>query len=118
MLSSVICGMNALPGDTGTVLVFLGDQPGISPGVTDTILEAHHASPHGIVIPVTNRRRGHPLLVDFKYKGAIGKLDPEKGLRDLMHQFPEDVLEVEMDTPGILLDIDTPEEYSIAKKLI
>jgi molybdenum cofactor cytidylyltransferase len=118
MLSSVICGMNALPDDTGTVLVYLGDQPGISPRVTDTLLEAFHESICEIVIPVTNQRRGHPLLVDFKYKSEIEKLDPEKGLRALMLQFPEDVLEAEIEAPGILLDIDTPEEYSIAKKMM
>jgi CTP:molybdopterin cytidylyltransferase MocA len=116
MLSSVVCGFNALPDDTGAALVFLGDQPGISPGVTDAIIKAYNESLHGIVIPVTNHRRGHPLLVDIKYKKEIGRLDLENGLRALMHLFPEDVLEVEVDEAGILIDIDTPEEYSLAKK--
>lgn len=118
MLSSVICGFNALPDDTGTALVFLGDQPGISPKVTDQVIEAYNQSLHGIVIPITSHRRGHPLLVDFKYKREIGRLDLEKGLRALMHHFPEDVLEVEVDDAGILMDIDTPEDYSNAKKTV
>ncbi len=118
MLSSVVCGFNALPDDTGTALVFLGDQPGISPKVTDRVIEAYNQSLHGIVIPISNHRRGHPLLVDFKYKREIGRLDLEKGLRALMHHFPEDVLEVEVDDAGILMDIDTPEDYSNAKKTI
>lgn len=116
MLSSVMCGFSALPDDTSTVLIFLGDQPGISARVTNAVIDAYNESLHGIVIPVTNHRRGHPLLVDFKYKREIGRLDLEKGLRALMHHFPEDVLEVEVEEPGILLDIDTPEEYTIAKK--
>lgn len=118
MLSSVICGFNALPENTGTALVFLGDQPGISPKVTDRVIEAYNQSLHGIVIPITNHRRGHPLLVDIKYKREISRLDLEKGLRSLMHQFPEDVLEVEVDDAGILTDIDTPEDYLKAKKAI
>jgi molybdenum cofactor cytidylyltransferase len=64
MLSSIVCGFKALPDDTGTALVFLGDQPGIPPGVTNAVLEAYNESLHGIVIPVHNHRRGHPLLVD------------------------------------------------------
>ena len=68
MLSSVICGFNALPDDTGAALIFLGDQPEIPPRVSNAIIEAYNHSLHGIVIPVTNNRRGHPLLVDFKYK--------------------------------------------------
>ncbi len=118
MLSSVMCGFNALPEDTGTVLVFLGDQPGIIPGVIDAVIEAYNDSLHGIVVPVSNHRRGHPLLVDFKYSKEIERLDLEKGLRTLMHHFPEDVLEVELDEPGILIDIDTPEDYSKAKNRV
>ena len=116
MLSSVVCGFSALPDDTSTALIFLGDQPGISPAVTDAVIRAYNESLHGIVVPVSNHRRGHPLLVDFKYKREIGGLDLEKGLRALMHHFPEDVLEVEVDDGGILIDIDTPEDYSTAKK--
>ena len=114
MLSSVMCGFRSLPEDTGTALVFLGDQPGIPPQVTDTILKAYDESLHGIVIPVYDHRRGHPLLVDMKYKMEIEKLDLETGLRSLMHLFPEDVLEVEVNEPGILVDIDTREDYSNA----
>lgn len=115
MLSSVMCGFNGLPEDTGTVLVFLGDQPGIPPDVTNTVIDAYNDSLHGIVIPVYNYRRGHPLLVDFKYKQAIEKLDFETGLRSLMHHFPNDVLEVDVNEPGILMDIDTKDDYHKAQ---
>jgi molybdenum cofactor cytidylyltransferase len=114
MLSSVLCGFKSLPEDTGAALVFLGDQPGIPPDITNAVIGAYNESLHGIVIPVYNHRRGHPLLVDFKYKNDISKLDLEKGLRALMHLFPEDVLEVEVDEPGILMDIDTREDYNKA----
>jgi molybdenum cofactor cytidylyltransferase len=114
MLSSVVCGFKALPDDTGTALVVLGDQPGIPPVVTNAVLEAYNESLHGIVIPVHNQRRGHPLLVDYKYKREIERLDLEQGLRSLMHHFPQDVLEVDVSEPGILTDIDTPEDYDKA----
>lgn len=116
MLSSVMCGFRSLPEDANAALIFLGDQPGISPDVTNTILEAYNEDLLGIVIPVYNRHRGHPLLVDLKYRRDIEKLDLEQGLRSLMHLFPEDVLEVEVDEPGILVDIDTREDYTKATK--
>lgn len=116
MLSSVICGFKALPADANAALVYLGDQPGIPPDITNAILDAYDDSIHGIVIPVNKHRRGHPLLVDLKYRKEIEKLDLEKGLRSLMHHFPEDVLEVEVEDAGILVDIDTHEDYSNAIK--
>ena len=39
MLSSIICGIRALPADALSALIFLGDQPGIPPTVTNTIME-------------------------------------------------------------------------------
>ena len=116
MLSSVLCGFKAIPEEATAALVYLGDQPNIPPVITNKILEAYNEDLHGIVIPVYNHRRGHPLLVDLKYRRDIYKLDLEQGLRSLMHLFPEDVLEVEVDEPGILVDIDTREDYSNAIK--
>ena len=116
MLSSVICGRRALPQEAEAALIYLGDQPEIPPEVSNRVLEAYDDDLFGIVIPVYNHRRGHPLLVDMKYRREIEKLDLEQGLRALRHQFPEDVLEVDVDAPGILVDIDTREDYSNATK--
>ncbi len=116
MLSSVICGFKALPEDAETTLIYLGDQPRITPEVTDAIIEAYNEELMGIVIPVYDNRRGHPLLVDMKYRRDVEKLDLEQGLRSLRHKFPDDVLEVEVNEPGILVDIDTKEDYSNATK--
>lgn len=111
MLSSVICGFRALPEDTDAVLVLLGDQPCISPEVINRLIEAFNESSRGIVIPLHKNRRGHPLIVDMKYRDEIEQLDPQQGLRSLMPRFPDDVLEVQVDDPGILMDIDTREDY-------
>jgi molybdenum cofactor cytidylyltransferase len=114
MFSSVICGLRSIPEDAGAVLIYLGDQPAIPPAVTNAVIEAYNEELYGIVIPVHMHRRGHPLLVDLKYRKEIEKLDLEQGLRALRHHFPQDVLEVEVDEPGILVDIDTPEDYKKA----
>lgn len=114
MFSSVVCGLRSVPAEAEAVLIYLGDQPGIPPSVTDTVIEAYNEELYGIVIPVHSHRRGHPLLVDMKYRREIEKLDLEQGLRALRHHFPQDVLEVEVDEPGILVDIDTPEDYKKA----
>lgn len=116
MLSSVMCGVRSLPENANAALVFLGDQPEITSKVTDTVIEAYNEDIKGIVVPIHEHRRGHPLLIDLKYRKEIERLDLEKGLRALMHLFPEDVLEVEVDAPGILVDIDTRDDYSKALK--
>jgi len=114
MLSSVICGIRSLPADADTALIFLGDQPGIPPEIINAVIDAYNDELKGIVIPVHNYRRGHPLLVDMKYRKKLESLDLEEGLRKLRHHFPEDVLELEVDEAGILVDIDTREDYEKA----
>ena len=114
MLSSVICGTRSIPQDAVCILIYLGDQPGIPPAVTNRVIDAYSEELVGIVIPVHMHRRGHPLLVDMKYRKEIEQLDLEAGLRSLRHHFPQDVLEVEVDEPGILVDIDTREDYKNA----
>lgn len=116
MLSSVVCGLRALPEDTRAAIICLGDQPDISAEIINRLIDAFHASPGGIIIPLHKNRRGHPLLVDMKYREEIEKLDPEKGLRSLMQRFPDDVLEIEVQDRGILMDIDTPGDYVEATK--
>ena len=111
MLSSVICGFRALPDEIKAALIFLGDQPQIPPQASTLVIEAWKQSKKGIVIPTFNGRRGHPVLIETKYKTEIEKLDPEKGLRTLSEKNKNDLFEVECEIPEILRDIDTPEEY-------
>lgn len=111
MLSSAICGFRALPGEAKAALIFLADQPQIPAQVTDLVIKAWIESGKGIVIPTFNGRRGHPVLIETRYKADIERLDPEKGLRVLSEKFKNDVFEVECSIPEILRDIDTPEEY-------
>jgi molybdenum cofactor cytidylyltransferase len=111
MLSSAICGFRALPGEAKAALIFLADQPQIPAQVTDLVIKAWIESGKGIVMPTFNGRRGHPVLIETRFKTDIERLDPEKGLRVLSEKFKNDVFEMECSIPEILRDIDTPEDY-------
>lgn len=112
MLSSVQKGFAFLPKEVEAVLVFLGDQPMVSSSCIDHIIAAYRSSEKGIVLPVYQNSRGHPILIDIKYRQEISVLDPDIGLRELIHNHPEDILEVELETDSVLEDIDTPKDYS------
>ncbi len=111
MLSSVICGFNAVPDDALAVMLFLGDQPQIPVTVPFRIIEAWKSSRKGIVIPTFTGKRGHPVLIETKYKNEIENLDPQTGLRGLMEKFKEDIFEIECEAAEITRDIDTPADY-------
>lgn len=116
MLSSVICGFNSLPGNMKVVLIFLGDQPQIPSDVIRKVISAWEESEKGIVIPTFDGRRGHPILIETRYRNEIENLDRNEGLRQLMRLFEEDVYEVECGRNEILRDIDTPDDYQFEIK--
>ena len=112
MLSSVKCGFDNLPSDFKAVLVFQGDQPLITPDVINSVIDTYISSGKGLVIPVYKGKRGHPLLIDVKYRHELEKITPDEGLHSLQSKFKDDVQDVSTDEPGILRDFDTFEEYN------
>ena len=111
MLGSVRCGFSAIRDECAAVLVALGDQPGVTADVVDALVHAFRTTGRGIVVPTHQNRRGHPLLLAMHYRDEILAGYENVGLRGLLGAHPEDVLEVEVATPGVLEDIDAPEDY-------
>ena len=112
MLSSIQRGFESLSEDTRAAIIMLGDQPLIPGSVIDKMIDAYKQTEKSIVLPVYNKRRGHPILIDMKYRDEVKRLNSDTGLRALVHNHTEDILEVDVDTPGILKDIDTLEDYN------
>jgi molybdenum cofactor cytidylyltransferase len=68
-----------------------------------------------MVVPVYKGRRGHPVGFDLRrYRGELSTLSADQGARSILRSHPEDVLELAVDDPGVLADIDTPEDYRVA----
>lgn len=112
MLSSVKCGIKHLPENCRAFLVFQGDQPMILPSTTDKLIEAYLKSEKGIMMPVFNKKKGHPLLIDSRFIANVEQLDNDHGLRVLAEKMPGEVSLIDVDDPGILRDFDTPEDYN------
>jgi molybdenum cofactor cytidylyltransferase len=115
MLSSVQAGFRALPAGARAAVVMLGDQPFLAAGVVDAVIAAYEESGRGLVIPTFGGRRGHPVLIDLKYRDEVLGLEPADGLRRLMRAHPGDIREVEAGDANILRDLDTPEDYEGVK---
>ena len=80
--------------------------------VINKVIDTYNQTAKSIVLPVYNKRRGHPILIDMKHREEVKRLSSDVGLRALVHNHTDDILEVAVDTPGILKDIDTAEDYN------
>lgn len=112
MISSLRVGLSELDKrGAEAALVVLGDQPGILPNVIQDILQAYRQGLAGIVLPSYERQRGHPVLIDRRHWAALEALPPGSAPRDVVRANEDDIFHVEVDTPYVLRDLDTPEDY-------
>jgi molybdenum cofactor cytidylyltransferase len=64
-----------------------------------------------IVVPTYQGKRGHPTLLGWKHVAGMRALPPGVGLNTYLRQHPEETLEVPVESAGVLLDLDTLEDY-------
>jgi molybdenum cofactor cytidylyltransferase len=114
MSSSVKCGIKNAPAGADAFMLLLGDQPFISPAIINRLLDEYQTSKHGIVIPVYNGKHGHPVIFAAKYKQELLAI-ADQGAKAVVNNHLQDILEVPLDAPEILTDIDTPQDYQKAK---
>jgi len=117
MSASIIAGLKQVDKRARAVLIALGDQPFVDSQTINSLIEAFIANIRGIIIPVYQGRRGNPVILAIKYKDELLNLKGDIGGREIIKRHPEDVLEVAVNCEGVLLDIDTAENYTSMIKL-
>jgi len=111
MLSSIQCGIEYSDEFAEAFMIGLCDQPFIEPYIISTLIEHFNAKEKGIVLPVYNSKRGHPIIIHNKYRDEIFGLDQNIGLRQLIHSYEDDISVVEFNSDIIVRDMDFPEDY-------
>jgi molybdenum cofactor cytidylyltransferase len=111
MLSSLQAGLKAASVKAEAALIVLGDQPAVERSVVEELVGAYRGSHWHIVVPSYHMRRGHPLLISRKYWDEILALGTGQTLRDFLSSAGDAVYHVNMVTPGVLQDMDTPDDY-------
>ena len=111
MLSSVRCGLRAVPPGCEAVMAVLGDQPAITSGLIGEMTRTFATCGRGIIVPVHTGRRGHPLLFSSRYCEEILTAYDNLGLRGVLQAHPDDVFELNVPTPSVLSDMDQPADY-------
>ena len=99
--------------DWQAVLILLGDMPYIRQTTFASILAAYRPGSRAIIVPVTNDIQGHPVLFDRCYFPDLADLHGDHGARQILAAHSEQVIHIEVDDPGILTDIDLPEDIEM-----
>ncbi len=111
MLSSLQAGLRAMQANSDAALITLGDQPQIGESTIRSIVTEYSNTLAPLIVPSYRMRRGHPWLLGRPLWEAALRLRPPETPRDFLSRHASDITYIEIDSPTILQDLDTPEDY-------
>ena len=113
--TSIKAGLNALdPGRPSAILILNVDQPRSAETIGSLLLQ-HRQGGRSITIPRYRGKGGHPLVLDSALLEELKSIDEESlGVRAVVRRHQDATLLVEMDTPEVLWDLNTPVQYEAA----
>jgi len=117
LATSVKTGIAAVPDSADGAVVCLGDMPLVEAELIDRLIAAF-APDRGslIAVPVSDGRRGNPVLWSRRLFAELMTLGGDIGARHLIAKHGEAVAEVPVEGASAFLDIDTPQALEDARR--
>jgi molybdenum cofactor cytidylyltransferase len=113
-LSSLKVGLSAIQPDAAGALVHLGDHPIVRIETFQAIVDSYNQLVKPIVIARHDGRRGHPVIFDRAIFAELQSAPEEEGARQVVNVDASRVAYVDLNDPGINLDLDTPSDLARA----
>jgi len=111
MSSSLKVGINNLSNNTKNLVIFLGDQPLITPDIFDNIISEFEKSSAEIIMPIYNDKPGHPVIISTKYLSEMKKLEGPMGLKPFIEEHKDLVEYYPIDNQKVIIDLDYYDDY-------
>ena len=113
--TSIKAGLSALGNRYPSAILILNvDQPRSAETIAH-LLQRPRGGGRSITIPRYQGKGGHPIIVDAALLDELKSIDEESlGVRAVVRRHQAATLQVEMDTPEVLWDLNTPEQYEAA----
>jgi molybdenum cofactor cytidylyltransferase len=113
-LSSLKIGLGAVHTDDVNVIVHLADHPMVRVESFRAIADSCERTRKPIVIARSGGQRGHPVIFDRSIFVELHNAPEDEGARHVVNADASRVEYVDLDDPGINLDLDTPADLARA----
>ncbi|HWB55062.1 MAG TPA: nucleotidyltransferase family protein [Tepidisphaeraceae bacterium] len=117
MISSVKVGVAAMRDNCDAMFIVLGDHPLIQVDTFRQLIERWTAHSDEIIQPRYDGKPGHPVIIPVAYADSILALPPNATLKTWIQTKADRIQFVDVDDPGIRMDVDTAEDYQRAVDL-
>jgi molybdenum cofactor cytidylyltransferase len=109
-LSSIQAAVRSLAANqTSGLLLCPVDHPLISTELVARLIEAFDSSGKLVVLPTYRGKRGHPLIFASALYPEILAASPEVGARQVVWAHAADLLEIQTEEEGVVLNLNDPE---------
>lgn len=116
--SSIIKGLHSINKSSNYILIAAIDQP-VESAIINKLIQSLQNSNSLIAMPVYKEKRGHPILLSTKiYSDLLTIKEDTFGIRNIIQKYENHILEVSTNNPVISLNINTPENYLNAIKIL
>ena len=112
MAGSIYAGMSILPDTVDGNMIVLGDMPLLTTHTLKQLIEqfcVHEGKQ--IIYPVYSGQQANPVIFPRKYFNEILSSTGDKGCKKVLKQYPDDAVEVLVDSNEVILDCDTKDDY-------
>ena len=114
---SIKCGLKHIEQDSANILLLGVDQPR-TPEVISRIIDAHLRKRSLITSPRFGDKGGHPLMFSGVLKEQLATITEDtQGMREIFRLYRDKVTNIELQDPMVCLDINTEEQYQLAKQM-
>jgi molybdenum cofactor cytidylyltransferase len=115
MLDSLKIGLRSFSEGIKAAMIALGDQPRIRQREIEMVVDGYLHSQASLVVPSYQMRRGHPWVIEKPLWDDLLNLEIPRTLRTFLQENAGAIHYINVDTPSILIDMDTPDDYERLK---
>ncbi len=112
-IDSLRAGLRALPLGADAAIVLPVDHPLVGPATVEALISEYLERDAPIVMPTHGGRRGHPVLFSARLFKELLDGDLPEGARSVIRSRVNEAAELEVNDPGVLVDVDTPDVYRL-----
>jgi molybdenum cofactor cytidylyltransferase len=110
-IDSLRLALPHIPDDAAGALVLPVDHPKVRTETVAALIDAFRAQPAPIVRPTHRGRPGHPTLFARTLFTEMMQGDLPHGARSVIERHERDVRDIDVDDPGVVVDVNTPDDY-------
>jgi len=111
MLSSILIGLKEIETSCTGFFLYPIDYPLVRQATFHKLLLAHHSDPEKIIKPACNGQHGHPIVFPKSLFQALREAPLDQGARFVIRKYSHHIINIDVDDPGILININTPALY-------